>query len=159
MVSKKVDKYLNKYQEKNYASKERKIEKSNLGKHTHRGPFWKAPEASGGDCLIECEKTNEEKEINVTISEGTDRAQQGKRKFKKVKKDTKFQNESNYSTKKQGEENGESKTGIGITIQGDREESSGERCEQSGSSSSSGGNQKVRRKKDVKNGPNRKKEA
>ncbi len=51
MLSKKCQKYISKYQERNYAPKKRKLEKSDLEKHCHGSTCWKAGKASGCDSL------------------------------------------------------------------------------------------------------------
>lgn len=63
MVSKKVEKYLAQYNERNYAPKERKIEKSDLRKHPYRSSRWQTPEASCGDSFQQS-GTQPEEEID-----------------------------------------------------------------------------------------------
>lgn len=69
MVSNKVNKYMNKYQERNYAPKERKLEKSDLGKYRDRSETWETSEASCGDCLLESWEEQEEKVTMELIME------------------------------------------------------------------------------------------
>lgn len=63
MVSAKVKKYMAPYNERNYAPKERKIEKSDLRKYPYRSPRWQATEASCGDSLQQS-GTEQEEEID-----------------------------------------------------------------------------------------------
>jgi hypothetical protein len=60
MTSEKVIKSMSKYQERNYAPKERKIEKSDLGKYKNRDARWQAPETSYCDCILESWEITEE---------------------------------------------------------------------------------------------------
>jgi hypothetical protein len=60
MPSSKFEKYMKKYQEKNYASKVRKIEKSDLGKYCDRSSIRKTSEASSSDFIQQSRKIEEE---------------------------------------------------------------------------------------------------
>ncbi len=60
MVSNKVKKYMKQYQERNYAPKTRKIEKSDLSKHSHGSAFRQTNEASSGDSLQQSGQEQEE---------------------------------------------------------------------------------------------------
>lgn len=69
LTSQKVIKYLDKYQERNYAPKKRKVEKSDLGKYRYRDSRREAERSSGSDCILEGrEEPVEEKkeEVNGT---------------------------------------------------------------------------------------------
>lgn len=59
MLSTKCQKYINQYQERNYAPKKRKIEKSDLRKHRNGGPRWETPKASCSDCLQQSQQRKE----------------------------------------------------------------------------------------------------
>lgn len=61
MKSKKCQKYMKQYQERNYAPKIRKIEKNDLRKHCDGGSGRKAAEASHRDSLQQSRKEQEEK--------------------------------------------------------------------------------------------------
>jgi len=56
-------KRLREYGEKNYAAKERKLEKGDLGKHTHRSPCRKTAEASSSHCHVQSGQKQEEVRI------------------------------------------------------------------------------------------------
>ena len=59
MLSSKCQKYINQYQEKNYAPKKRKIEKSDLRKHRNGSPRWKTTETSCSNCIQQSREVKE----------------------------------------------------------------------------------------------------
>ena len=135
MVSGKCQKYMNQYQERNYAPKSRKIEKNDLFQYSNGNPSWKTPKTVGCDCVQqsrkELEKTIELYGMAVLLKE---------------------------EVVNTGDENGQSKVGIGKPVQ-----SSGEGCSEVGGSKpssrrSSSRNEKVRKRKDGKDGRSRKEE-
>lgn len=62
-MNKKSLKYLIKYGERNYAPRERKLEKNDLKKHSDRSSCWQTSEASSSDCL-QCSKESEKEVTN-----------------------------------------------------------------------------------------------
>lgn len=60
MLSKKCQKYINQYSERNYAIKSRKIEKNDLQKHCDGGSIRKASEAIRSDSLQQSRQIKEE---------------------------------------------------------------------------------------------------
>lgn len=63
MASNKVNKYLNQYQERNYAPKTRKIQKGDLAKYCYRGQSGKATEAS--DCHSIQQSRQEQEKVDL----------------------------------------------------------------------------------------------
>ncbi len=63
MLSKKCQKYINKYEEKNYAPKVRKLEKSDIKQHTHRNKIGISAEASSSYSLKQSREIEEEKVV------------------------------------------------------------------------------------------------
>ena len=102
---------MSRYQERNYAPKDRKVEKGNLPKHSNGSESRKTSEASCCDSLLCCKKISEKevnnvilafeqevknakgsiqengrnKEENLDINDGKDSLQQRNRKSKKTK--------------------------------------------------------------------------
>jgi hypothetical protein len=66
MVSKKVQKYMNKYEERNYAPKQRKVEKGDLAKYSDRSTSWETCEAGCCDCLLSRRKEQKE-EVDTSL--------------------------------------------------------------------------------------------
>lgn len=66
MTSKKFEKYMNMYQERNYAPKDRKVEKSDLGEYCDRSKCGTTTEASSGDCFQQSRE--EQEEVNPVLS-------------------------------------------------------------------------------------------
>ncbi len=60
MLSKKCQKYISSYQERNYAPKSRKVEKGDLAKHSDRSSSWKTPETSSCNSIQQSGKVEEE---------------------------------------------------------------------------------------------------
>lgn len=67
MLSKKCQKYINQYEDKNYAPKARKLEKSDIQQHTHGKSCGKKAESSSSDCLKRCREIEEEKELAIQV--------------------------------------------------------------------------------------------
>lgn len=132
---------------KNYALKDGKIQNSYIREYSSRSPNRQAREASSRNSLLKSRQDQNKEEVKLVYREPN---------HYKVIQNPQILNDAWVINLKR-EPHGESKTGIGNPIQGSREVSSEVRSIKPSGSSSSGGDEKVRKRKDGKDGTSRKK--
>lgn len=135
-MSNKVNKYMQQYQERNYAPKARKIQKSDLAKYCDRSESGKAAETGNSDSVQQSWKEQEDQMI----------------------RELSYSSRCDFDEIKPGEEYDQSKTGLGSPIQSSGEVSSQVGCGESSSGSSSCGEEEIRRREDGEDGVSREKE-
>lgn len=92
-MSKKSEKYLSKYGERNYAPKVRKIEKSDLAEYSNRSQCWQTSEASCSNSIQQSRQEQEE-----TLEEILDKT------YHKGENNEKFREEDVDQTYQQGQQ-------------------------------------------------------